>query len=224
MPRLIVARCSPQKCSRPCGAADRGREARDLPGPKIGPGAGRVGSAPHECKPISSSWPFAAGRSVSMAAITARPASAGGKRSSAAAVSPVIHAVRLVTSARIVAIARGGEHAGARIGEQARRVAILLPEPAARREIDLRQRLRRQRRDGGGLRGGQLRLDRDSPQHAGGHGRDDVARRERAAVRARDDGAVALERDGRDGAAELDASARAPRPSLREFAARRAAP
>jgi hypothetical protein len=33
-----------------------------------------------------------------MAASTARPASAGGKRSSAAALSPVIQAVRLVTS------------------------------------------------------------------------------------------------------------------------------
>ena len=98
--------------------------------------------------PMSSSWPFAAGRKVSIAAITA-PARVGCRRQAIQGRRVLARDPRRQARdlGRVVAIAGGREHAGARVREQARGITVLLPEAAARREIDLRQRLRRQRRD-----------------------------------------------------------------------------
>ena len=115
----------------------------------------------------------------------------------------------------IVAIARGGEHAGARVREQARGITVLLPETAARREIHLRQRLRRQRRDGcrlvlaGSL--GSIAMRRST---LSGTAAIDVARADAAAVGAGDDGAVVRRARWRiDCVVELDA-ARAARAAI----------
>ena len=105
--------------------------------------------------------------------------------------SPVIHAVRLVTSVGLSRL-RAAASMPARVSvNKLARITVLLPEPAARREIDLRQRLRRQRRDRFGLqRRAASARSRCAAARAAARPRSTWRARDAAAVGARDDGAV----------------------------------
>ena len=131
-PAARVARCSPQKCSRPCGGPSAAAKRVTSPGPEIGPRAApRTGRRPTSAGRAARAGPSpraATSRSSRSRRGRLRPAASDRAPPRA---SPVIHAVRLVTSVGSSRLRAAASMPARVVGEQARRVAVLLPEPAA---------------------------------------------------------------------------------------------
>src|SRR5690606_27336735 len=107
----------------------------------------------------------------------------------------------------ILAVARGGQHAGAAVREKARRVTVVFPERFGWREVDLRDGLARQLGDRLSLRARERRVERGPLQRAGGPRVHEVTCSDASAVRVADLHARSVDGDRDDLALELDGHA-----------------
>ena len=187
MPRAVRARCSPQSRIGPCGRPISDANRLISPGRNQAQPPRANGSRPHALRPVNSSSPFAAGRTARRwRRGPARPASASGRASSRRAFRPITHAVKLVTSVGVLAVARRRDHARRSVREHARPVAVPLPEARSARKVDLGHGLGLEAADRLRLPARERRVDRDTAEHPEGKRADHVRRGVDGPVRAVD--------------------------------------